>query len=87
MEKKSGVYICGGCGISEAIDVEKLSGVSKNEFKIPVSVHPFLCSPEGLEQIRKDVAEEGINSLVIAACSPRAKTEAFSFESQDHGVR
>ena len=28
MEKKIGVYICGGCGIAEVADVEKLADVA-----------------------------------------------------------
>lgn len=80
MEKKIGVYICSGCGIGDVIDVGKLSEVA-NEFKVPVGkIHPVLCSPEGVGGVRKDVAEEGVNGLVIAACSPRAKTDVFSFD-------
>jgi quinone-modifying oxidoreductase, subunit QmoB len=80
MEKKIGVYICSGCGIGEAIDVEKLSEVA-SEFKVPVCrTHPALCSPEGVGGIRKDAAEGGVNGLVIGACSPRAKTDVFSFD-------
>jgi heterodisulfide reductase subunit A-like polyferredoxin len=29
MEKKFGVYICKGCGIKEAMDVEKVAGAAK----------------------------------------------------------
>ena len=81
MEKKIGVYICSGCGIGDVIDTEKLAGAAK-EVKGPMGkVHPALCSPEGVGGIRKDVAEQGVNGLVIAACSPRAKTDVFSFDT------
>jgi quinone-modifying oxidoreductase subunit QmoB len=81
MEKKIGVYICTGCGIGDLIDAEKLSKVATGEYKVPVCrVNPAFCSPEGLEQIRKDVSAEGVNGLVIAACSPRAKTDVFLFD-------
>jgi quinone-modifying oxidoreductase subunit QmoB len=80
MEKKIGVYICSGCGIGDAVDVEKLSEVA-GECKVPVCrTHPALCSPEGVGGIRKDVAEGAVNGLVIAACSPRAKTDVFFFD-------
>jgi quinone-modifying oxidoreductase subunit QmoB len=80
MEKKIGIYICSGCGIGEVIEAEKLLEVGK-ESKVPVcKIHPSLCSPEGVGEIRKDIAEEGVNGLVIAACSPRAKTDVFSFD-------
>jgi quinone-modifying oxidoreductase subunit QmoB len=82
MDKKIGVYICGGCGIAEAVDTGKLVDVANKDYKVAALVHPFLCSPEGVEQVRKDIAETGINGLVIAACSPRAKTEVFSFDPE-----
>jgi quinone-modifying oxidoreductase subunit QmoB len=80
MEKKIGVYICSGCNIGEVIDAEKLSEVAK-EFKVPVCKnHRALCSPEGVGEIRKDIAGAGVNGMVIAACSPRAKADVFSFD-------
>lgn len=80
MEKKIGVYVCSGCGIGAAIDVEKLADLARQEFKVAASAHPFLCSTGGLEQIRKEIAENGINGIVLAACSPRFKTDVFSFD-------
>ena len=80
MEKKIGVYICGGCGIGEAVDVEKLADMARSEFKAPVFIHPFLCGAEGMGQIRADIADGKVNAPVIAACSPRAKSEVFAFD-------
>jgi quinone-modifying oxidoreductase subunit QmoB len=80
MEKKIGVYICGGCGIGEAVDVEKLADTARSEFKAPVFIHPFLCGAEAAGQIRADIADGKINAPVIAACSPRAKSEVFAFD-------
>jgi quinone-modifying oxidoreductase subunit QmoB len=83
MLKKLGVYICGGCTIGDAIDTTQLAKVARGELKAPVcQVHPFLCGPEGRELIRKDVETEGVDTVVIAACSPRAKTDAFAFDSR-----
>lgn len=83
MPKKPGVYICGGCGIGEAIDTEQLAKVARRECKAPVcQVHPFLCGPEGRELIRKDVEGGTVDAVVVAACSPRAKTDAFAFDSK-----
>ena len=80
MDKKIGVYVCAGCSIGDAVDTEKLAELARKEFKVDGMVHPFLCSDEGMKQIRKDMADNGINALVIAACSPRAKMEVFSFD-------
>ena len=82
MDKKLGVYICGGCGIGEAVDTGKLEKVAAKEYKAPVArTHSFLCGGEGAGLIRKDVAEGAANTLVIAACSPRVKTEVFNFDA------
>ena len=82
MEKKIGVYICGGCGISGSVDVEKLADIAKKEYKVPALVHPCLCNAEGIAEVRNAMSQDGINGVVIAACSPRAKTEVFSFDAR-----
>jgi quinone-modifying oxidoreductase subunit QmoB len=81
MEKKIGVYICTGCGIGDALDIEKLSTVATNECKAPIcKSHPNLCSQEGAQLIKNDMANEGVNTVVIAACSPRVMYDVFNFE-------
>jgi len=82
MEKKYGVYLCKGCGIGECIDFESLAKVIKKEGKIQfVKEHDILCSPEARAMVLEDIKPEGegINSLVIAACSPRVKYEELDF--------
>ncbi len=81
MEKKLAIYICSGCGIGEALDIEKLSGVAAKECKAPIcKTHPNLCSEDGVKLIRDDIAGEGANAIVIAACSPRVMYDVFSFD-------
>ena len=82
MEKKFGVYLCKGCGIGDAIDFESLAKVVKKEGKIQhIKEHDILCSPEARDMILEDLKPEGegINALVIAACSPRVKYEELDF--------
>lgn len=81
MEKKFGAYICKGCGIDDAVDIEKLKNKTSGKGQIPVDhvrVHDVLCSPEGLELIKNDI-KDGVNAIVIGACSPRVKYEEFDF--------
>ncbi|MFH1487041.1 MAG: FAD-dependent oxidoreductase [Chloroflexota bacterium] len=79
MDKKLGVYICSGCGIGDCLDLDKLCGVVTKECKVSIcKIHPFLCGEEGVQVVKKEM-EEGVNTLVIAACSPRAKQEVFSY--------
>jgi quinone-modifying oxidoreductase subunit QmoB len=80
MEKKYSVYICKGCGINDAIDVEKLTNVAIKDMKMPsCKTHDFLCGPEGVQLIKGDISNEGVNTIIIAACSPRVKYEEFDF--------
>lgn len=80
MDKKLGVYICGGCSIGESLDADRLAEVAQKDRKVPVCrTHPCLCGEEGAGQIRADLADGTVNAVVIAACSPRAKIECFNF--------
>ncbi|MBW2051215.1 MAG: hydrogenase iron-sulfur subunit [Deltaproteobacteria bacterium] len=82
MEHKVAVYICTGCGIGDALDIEELGKVATSENSVPIcKTHPNLCSQEGVELIKSDIAGEGANTLAIAACSPRVMYDAFDFEN------
>ena len=80
MEKKTAVYICTGCGIGDALDIDALGKVATGEYKAPICKnHEHLCSPEGLAMIKGDIEGEGVNAVVVAACSPRVMYDAFDF--------
>jgi quinone-modifying oxidoreductase subunit QmoB len=84
MERKIGAYLCRGCGIGDALNMDELAKVATKECKASLCrIHDMLCSDEGVAQIKADMANEGINALIIAACSPRAKTEVFSFDPRE----
>ncbi len=79
-QKKLAVWICQGCDIGQSIDIEALEGVAKGEDGVDhCKSHACLCSDEGVALIRKDV-QDGVNSLVVAACSPRFCTDTFTFD-------
>ncbi len=79
-EMKTAAYVCGGCGIAERLDVAQLAKIAEREGKMNlVRQHPFLCSEAGVAAIRDDIEKEGVTHIAIAACSRRAKTEAFNF--------
>ena len=81
MEKKCGVYICKGCGIGDSVNIEKLAKAAKyGPIKEEnIKSHDILCSPDGIQLIKNDIKKDGINTIVIAACSPRVKYEEFDF--------
>jgi quinone-modifying oxidoreductase subunit QmoB len=82
MEKKIAVYICSGCGIGDSLDIERLSKVATDEKCVPICQnHSNLCSEEGAALIKKDISDKGVNTLVIAACSPRVMYDVFDYEN------
>jgi len=81
-DKKIGAYICKGCGIGERLDIGQLSSIAKREGKASFTKeHDFLCNQEGVAMLQADINAGEVTHLVIAACSKRAKTEAFHFEN------
>ncbi len=81
-DKKLGAYICKGCGIGERLDTDQLENVAKREGKVGVAKqHDFLCNSDGVKMIQADIEAGEVNHIAIAACSRRAKTDAFNFEN------
>jgi quinone-modifying oxidoreductase subunit QmoB len=77
--KKTGVYVCSGCGIGGALDMGKLVGLAAAAGG-PVRTSPAFCL-EDARVIRADVEQEGVDGVVIAACSPRVNTDVFRLPS------
>jgi quinone-modifying oxidoreductase subunit QmoB len=81
-EIKTGAYICKGCGLGERLDYGQLATIAEREGKANVvREHDFLCNAEGVAMIQNDIDNEGVNKVMIAACSRRSKSEAFNFEN------
>ncbi len=78
MDKKYGVYICTGCGIGDALNIDALCATAKKARK-EAKTHPFLCGKDGVEMLKKDIAD-GVNTLVIAGCSRRVNFDIFRFD-------
>ncbi len=79
MAKKTGVYVCSGCGIGGALDTGKLLALAAATGG-PVRTSPAFCL-EDARLIRADIEQEGVDGVVIAACSPRVNTDVFRFPS------
>jgi len=79
-DNKFAAYLCAGCGLGDTLDMGALEKIAKKEGKMQVvKRHNFLCSAAGVQTIRDDIEQEGVSHVMIAACSRRAKTEAFHF--------
>lgn len=79
MDKKYSAYVCTGCGIGDGLDIEALTGVVAGEMKMECKTHAALCGAAGREMIQNDIDNEGVNTIVIGACSPRVMQDTFDF--------
>ncbi len=78
-DQKIAAYICQGCGLGDRLDTKALAQIAKTDGKAHlIREHEFLCNADGVATIQKDI-DEGVTHVAIAACSRRAKTEAFYF--------
>ena len=67
-----GVYVC-HCGgnISDVVDVNKLTQAASSLPDVAVArPYTFMCSDPGQQMIIDDIVREGLNRIVVAACSP-----------------
>ena len=80
---KLGVFLCTGCGIGDAVDVDEVIEAADEQGCAATLTHECLCAPEGLEAITASVSENELNGILVAACSERAKTEEFASLTKD----
>ncbi len=80
MDKNVAVYLCRGCDIGGALDMDALKDVATDEYSIELCrEHDCMCGEEGLALIQQDV-QDGVNSIVVAGCSPRFMVDNFTFD-------
>ncbi|HBI16232.1 MAG TPA: heterodisulfide reductase subunit A [Desulfobulbaceae bacterium] len=86
MDKVYGGYLCTGCGIGDVLDIEALKSTASSA-GMAMQDHPCLCGAEGRALIEKDIAEKGVNTIVVCACSPRVMQNEFNFGENTITVR
>jgi quinone-modifying oxidoreductase subunit QmoB len=86
MDKVYGAYLCTGCGIGDVLDVDGLKSAA-SEAGTEMKEHPCLCGEEGRAFIKKDIADDGVNTIVVCACSPRVMQDEFNFGDDTITVR
>ena len=60
-ERKTGVYLCEGCGIAEALSVDELEQVATAELKAPsCKRHAAWCSEEGVAALAAEVDSRAV---------------------------
>ncbi len=75
-----GVLFCSGCGIADAIDIEKLTAVAGELGAATCITHECLCAPEPRATLRAALDGKELDGVLIAACSARAKVEEFRID-------
>src|SRR4030066_265037 len=83
-----GVYVCHcGSNIAGTVDV---FDVAEHAGKLPNVVvsreYKYMCSSTGQEMIKRDIAELGINRVVVASCSPRMHEPTFRAALTEAGL-
>lgn len=83
-----GVYICHcGSNIAKMVDVLKLSKEMKQLPGVVVArQYQFMCSEPGQELIKKDIMENNLDRVVVAACSPLMHENTFRQALEDAGL-
>jgi quinone-modifying oxidoreductase subunit QmoB len=77
MAKRTGVYLCQGCGIGECVDTAALQEAAAGEAGVVVTRTSAAFCLEDAARIHEDIAAEGLDAVVVAACSPRVNRQVF----------
>lgn len=87
-ERRLGVYVC-ACGgnISDYVDVEQVAAAVAAEPGVVVSrTAMFTCSDATQQEIADDIAEQELDGLVVASCSPKLHTLTFRGVAKRSGL-
>ena len=81
-EERIGVYVCHcGSNIAATVDVEAVRDWAEEKLGprgvVVARDYKFMCSSLGQELIEKDIAELGLNRVVVGACSPHLHEKTF----------
>ena len=83
-----GVYICHcGTNIAGTVDVAALREYAATLPHVVVARnYKYMCSDPGQELIKTDLAENGLNRVVVAACSPHLHEHTFRSACEEAGL-
>ena len=89
--EKIGVYVCHcGSNIAGTVDVENVAKWAAEQLKhrgvVVARDYKFMCSSLGQELIEKDIKEQGLTRVVVAACSPHLHERTFRTACKNAGL-
>jgi heterodisulfide reductase subunit A len=78
-QPRVGVYVCHcGLNIAGVVDCAAVADYAAGLDDVVVARHDgYCCSEPGQKAIQADIAEHGLNRVVVASCSPRLHEPTF----------
>ncbi len=87
-QARIGVYVCHcGLNIAGVVDCEAVADYAAGLDQVVVARHDgYCCSEPGQSLIKADIAEYGLDRVVVASCSPRLHEPTFRQCVSDAGL-
>jgi heterodisulfide reductase subunit A len=87
-EVRIGVYICHcGVNISATVNVTEVRDfIARQPGVVVARDYKFMCSDPGQGLIKQDIANLGVNRVVVAACSPLMHELTFRVSAETAGL-
>ncbi len=83
---RTGIFLC-ECGkaVGDRIDMAELKDQLKGESVASIQSHPQYCLSAGLAELVETVETQGLNRVLLGACSDRIMKKKFSTALKDFG--
>jgi len=87
-EPRIGVFVCNcGTNIGGIVDVPSVAAYARTLPGVTyVQENLFTCSQDTQDKMKEIIAQEGLNRVVVAACTPRTHEELFRETLRDAGL-
>jgi len=85
---RTGVYVCHcGTNIAATVDVAEVARYAQTlDGVILARDYTYMCSDPGQDLIKADIADYGLNRVVVASCSPLMHEPTFRRACQEAGL-
>ncbi len=86
--RRIGVFICHcGLNIAGTVDVEAVAEALRSEpHVVYATTYKYMCSQPGQDLIRQAIAEQNLDGVIVAACSPAMHETTFRKASASAGL-
>jgi heterodisulfide reductase subunit A len=85
---KTGVYVCHcGTNIASTVDVNAVTEFARDlDGVVLARDYTYMCSDPGQDMIKQDIAEHGLNRVVVASCTPLMHEPTFRRACAEGGL-